>query len=454
MILPSVLACRPADTPVLVGLSGGADSAALLDMLVRAGVPVSAAHVNHSIRGADADRDAEFCRALAGKYGVPFFLLHADVPAEADAAGEGLEEAARRVRYAFFRRVMEENGIPLLATAHNADDNLETLLFHLVRGSGARGGCGIPPVRQLDPEGKLLCVRPILGMTKAEVLDYCRAHGLEYVTDATNDDVSYARNRLRALVLPELRRINPDAAGAALRFCEALREDENFLASLAAEVPPGEADDAERLAALPVPVRSRVLLRRAAACGARPEYRHLRSLADAAARGSGTVNLPGSVIARVKDGKLTYLRDGRQKKTASPEEIYPSPARAPLHGGENRLPGCTGTVIVNSDPKNCRGIYNLSIINSLNIDTINGELFLRTRQAGDRILCGGKMKNIKKMLSGAHTPLSAAERRRLPVLCDADGIVWVPFLPPRDGSAAGTAAPEKCLAIGFSREET
>lgn len=442
-ILPTTLAGLPSDTPVLLGLSGGADSSALLHMLVRAGVRVSTAHIHHGIRGAEADRDEDFCRALAARCGVPIHVLHADVPAAARERHEGLEEAAREIRYAFFLRVMREHGIPILATAHNADDNLETLLLHIIRGSGTRGGGGIPPVRPLDETGRLVAVRPILTMTKDEILAYCEEHGLSYVTDSTNADVSYARNRLRAAVLPELRRINPDAAGAALRFCDALREDERYFDAQTEALLTGNELCTDELAALPPALGTRVLIRTARRAGAEPDRSHIKAMLDCIAQDCGSVVLPGSVIARVGDGRLTYLRDEREKRARRTEDGYPAPACAPLRDGKNRLPGTSGTLFYAAGEewtKNSHKIYNSSTSVSLNIDRIKGSLFCRTRRPGDRILCGGMHKSVKKLLCDAHTPLPAALRRALPVVCDGDGIVWVPYLPPRDGCKASLGA--------------
>ena len=167
--------CAPG-TPVLTGLSGGADSVALTHLLARCaardGFPLTALHVHHGIRGAEADRDAAFCAAFAKALGVELITVRVDVPALAEASGDGLETAARDARYRVFEAVMRERGIPLLATAHHADDNAETVLFRLCRGTGLRGLCGIPACRQL---GDGWVTRPLLPFTKEELLSYCRA---------------------------------------------------------------------------------------------------------------------------------------------------------------------------------------------------------------------------------------------------------------------------------------
>ncbi|MBQ9719006.1 MAG: tRNA lysidine(34) synthetase TilS, partial [Clostridia bacterium] len=196
-------AMRKAGT-VIAAYSGGADSSCLLHHLVRwcagNGVTLAAAHVNHGIRGEDADRDERFCRETCGKLQVPLYVLREDVPALAAQSGRGLEETARSVRYSFFDRVSKElTGSPdaaVVATAHNADDHLETVVFNLLRGSGTRGLSGIDPLR----DGRF--VRPLICDTGAEIRRWCENHRVPYVTDATNADTDYTRNFIRHNIVP------------------------------------------------------------------------------------------------------------------------------------------------------------------------------------------------------------------------------------------------------------
>lgn len=168
---------------ILVGLSGGADSAALITVLCRLsekyGYKVYAAHVNHCLRGDAADRDEDFSRQLAERLGAGFFSLRADVAKLAEERGISEEEAGRNVRYSFFDKIADENGIELIATAHHRNDNAETILMNFMRGSGVSGLSGIPYRR-----GRI--IRPLLGVTRAEIERFCAENGIEYVTDATN----------------------------------------------------------------------------------------------------------------------------------------------------------------------------------------------------------------------------------------------------------------------------
>ena len=176
---------------ILVALSGGADSTALLLSLQACGCELAAAHLNHCLRGSESDRDEDFVRALCARLGVPLTVERADVRAHAAAQGCGIEEAARSLRYAFLERAADAVGADWIATAHTADDNLETVLFHLTRGTGTRGMAGIPPRR-----GRI--IRPLLGATRTEIEAYLAGKGEPYVTDSSNLTDAHTRNRIRS----------------------------------------------------------------------------------------------------------------------------------------------------------------------------------------------------------------------------------------------------------------
>ena len=214
---------RPAPGEALVvGLSGGADSVALLDALALLRGPrrlrLVAAHLDHGLRPSAAE-DAAFCRALCARLGVPLREGRADVRARAAREGRGLEDAARRERYAFLRRVAREEQAGVVAVAHTRDDQAETLLLRLLRGAGAAGLAAMRPRR-----GRLL--RPLLDVSRDEVLAHLRARSLEWREDPTNADPAHLRNRVRHELLPYLeQRFNP-AARAVIARAAALLADE------------------------------------------------------------------------------------------------------------------------------------------------------------------------------------------------------------------------------------
>ena len=215
---------------VLCAVSGGSDSVAMLCMLLQVAaersLSIEAAHYNHRLRGEEADRDENFVRSLCAKLGVRFHSESGDVAQRAGELGTGIEETARRMRYEFLMRTAERIGADVISTAHTSNDNAETVLMHLARGSGARGLAGIPPVR-----GKI--IRPLLCLTRQEVQEYLTRNGIDHVEDSTNDDPSYTRNRVRIELMPLFHAMNPSFAQDVLSLSELLRADDAFLDSLA-----------------------------------------------------------------------------------------------------------------------------------------------------------------------------------------------------------------------------
>ena len=407
----------------LLGLSGGADSVCLFHLLLEGGYGFAAAHVNHGIRGKEADRDAEFCRNLCRKHGVALFEHFADVPAIAKESGKSLEEAARDVRYAFFKETASREGISVLLTAHNADDNAETLLLALTRGCSPSGACGVAPRRELDG---LTVERPLLSYSKAAITELCRARGYDFVTDSTNSDISYPRNRVRQNVLPELGAINPEFLAAFLRFTEQARADSEYLdkEAEACASDPTLSD----IAACPRVVAKRALAIAAHRAGASPETVHVEAMLEMAIRGSGSVSLPGAIRAECRSGRIVFSPDTREKDP----QIYPKYEPITLEAGENQLPSGKLTLIFGELTNDFSQIYNLSISAHINPDRIKGRIYARPRREGDRILVGGMHRSVKKLISEKLSWLSLEARRSLPVVCDGEEIIWVPYLEASD----------------------
>jgi len=249
------------DTSVLVALSGGADSVALLLLLfdaLRDGnlCALAAAHYHHGLR-ASAEDDAAFCARLCASLGIPFFCGHGDVRSAARTAGESLETAARRLRYAYLRAVREEISADCIVTAHHADDQAETVLLHLLRGSGLRGLCGMQP-----RNGDL--ARPLLGVPRGAILSFLSERGQAYCIDETNDDLAYTRNRVRRELLPLLADYNPRIRESLCSMAELLSEDEQYLSTEAERLLQRSASDGGQLRTelcmAPPSIRTRALL--------------------------------------------------------------------------------------------------------------------------------------------------------------------------------------------------
>lgn len=216
--------------PVLAAVSGGRDSMVLLDILrrvcTRADTPLLVCHVHHGIRGAEADRDAEFVASVCGKLGVKWVVERVDVPA-GRLTGGSEEEVARALRYEALGRVADGIGTCLIATAHHAGDQAETVLDRILRGTGLTGLGGM---RANRPLGRHLLVRPLLAVTPQDVSDYARSVGVRHVEDSTNGELRYRRNRIRHELLPQLRRLyNPRVDEALVRLAALAADDDDWL---------------------------------------------------------------------------------------------------------------------------------------------------------------------------------------------------------------------------------
>ena len=219
---------------VLIGVSGGPDSVALLHLLVGlkddARIRLAVAHVDHQLRP-DSQDDAEFVAGLARRWGLPVAVIRRDVRHASDARGLSLEDRARRVRYAAFQEIAREQGTTRLALAHTADDQAETVLMRLLRGCGLTGLAGIPMTRSL---GDVTIIRPLLGVWREEVLGYLRLHRLSCRQDPTNQDPRFLRNRIRHELLPLLEReYNPQLKPLLNQLAEQCRTDAGFLSEAA-----------------------------------------------------------------------------------------------------------------------------------------------------------------------------------------------------------------------------
>ena len=246
---------RPGDG-VVVGLSGGPDSVFLLYALhtlqARMGFTLRAVHVHHGIRGAEADRDEAFSAELCAKLAVPFQAVHVAAPAYAAQQGLSLEEAARILRYEALETARQQMTTPTawIAVAHHLDDQAETVLHNLVRGAGLRGLAGMENRRNH-------VIRPLLSIKREDILKWLEQNNILYVTDSTNADPHYTRNRIRSTVLPELREINPEASAHIAHSAALLREADAYFHALALQY----VDAHATLTASPVSLPEATILR-------------------------------------------------------------------------------------------------------------------------------------------------------------------------------------------------
>ena len=416
-------AMLPPGGHILCAVSGGADSVCLLHWLraqaAGGGFTLTAAHFDHRLRGAESRRDADFVRRLCEEWGMPCVAGAGDVAEEAGRRGAGLEETGRELRYAFLKRTAEAVGADLIATAHNADDNVETLLLHLIRGSGLQGLTGIRPRR----DG---LIRPLLTTTRAEILSYLEAFGLPHVEDSTNADAAYARNKLRREVIPLLRAINPRLEEGLTAAMTRLRADNDYLTAqalaAARQAEPiqtgGLAIPAAQVGRRPDPIAVRVV---SALLGRLGEYQFRSAHLDgvvALARStdpSGSLDLPHGLVARRVYG-LLVLEPAAEGCCGWEETtlVVPGETRLPSLGWRLifRLTAAPGTPP--EDPFLCY----------LDPAALDGPLVARPRAEGDVITLPGRpRKSVKKLLIDAKVP--RLERGRLPLIADRRGPVWL-----------------------------
>lgn len=430
---------RP-DARVVAAVSGGSDSMAMLTALnmlkAEYGFTLCAAHVNHCLRGNDADSDEAFVCEKCREMGVELYVKKADIKRLAAEKGIGLEECGRQVRYEFFESLGDD---VIIATAHNLSDKTETFLFNFSRGSALRGLCSIPAVR-----GNV--VRPLIDCSKAEILEFCEKNGIEYVTDATNSDVKYSRNRIRHNVVTQLREINPAFEECAGRCMESLNEDEAFLASLAADAVENARRengwDADFLAKLPLPVKKRALIAiTEKACGITPEYRFMCRLCELLET-SGSLQINGGITVRVRKGKVDF--------PSAPEETPPAVIleKSAFFGG-----ALIETEIINiAETNNLQKISDQVLEYRLDYDKIHGKLLVRSREEGDRITLAARNcgKSLKKLFNELAIP--PEKRNSLAVFADEKGIVLV------EGAGVSQAvridkSTEKILLIRIDRRK-
>ena len=279
---------KSGDTAV-VGLSGGADSCALLLVLLdikdELGLEIRACHINHNLRGSESDGDESFVRELCKERGVELTVFSIDVRGAAQKH-ESLEETARRLRYEKFEELCEDGA--KLATAHTANDNAETVLMNMIRGTGTKGLAGIPPVR-----GKF--IRPLIACTREETEAYCAGKGVRFVTDSSNKSDDYTRNRIRHKVIPLLSEFNPSFISAVTRMTQAVGEDSAFLDSYsrgcAEECACGKGYDSRKLRELPDAVRFRIIAGELRRNGVEPTKLRVEQCTEIIGRGMGKVNL-------------------------------------------------------------------------------------------------------------------------------------------------------------------
>lgn len=391
---------------VLVALSGGADSVALaLELLglQRDGkiLRLEAAHLHHGIRGSEADRDAAFVTELCRSLGLPLHTERIDVPRIAKETGVSLELAARNARYAFLERVAADRNLDCIAIGHHRDDQAETLLLHLLRGSGTDGLAGMR-----FRSGRL--IRPLLNTPKEEILAYLEACGQSFCTDATNFETDATRNRIRLQVIPALESVNPAIGRTLAETAAHIAEDADYLNALKEDAQRRCGTNRRALSGLPRPIRLRVLR----------DLLPYRDFTHAdLERLDALLSGQTGDTATLKNGVVAWL-DADDLRIGIPEN---APYEAPVpRAGSVRLPHGTLTVeTVERAAIPCGGSDAY-----IDADRLTGSVTARSLQSGDRFTPLGMRGT--KLLSDYLTDRKVPRfLRTMPILCDEQGVVWV-----------------------------
>ena len=426
---------------VLVALSGGADSVALLHFLHTLKdewqLKLGALHLNHQLRGQESGRDEAFVRDLCAQLEIPLSVESFDVKQAAKQAGESVEQCGRRLRYDFFERQASQAGAKV-ATAHTASDNAETMLINLARGTALRGLAGIPPVR-----GRI--IRPLITCTREEIELYCRKNTLSWVDDSTNQSDGHTRNRVRHHVLPLLTRENPRLAERLTHLSQTLRDDADYLDELAIQAgrnltrPDGSLERAGFLHLAPA-LKGRVLadLLRTASIPISGEL--IEGLSNIIATGKGSRQIGGGMIFSC-DGESFCIKAASVK--AEQDYFSLSIDAAAFEDTPREVEVFPGKRVILSvhcknRQENVKELQKKGLtycLSCLDYDKIVNVVTLRGRLPGDKLRPPGRgcAKTLKNLFQ--ENGVESARRQKKIIAADEEGVLWVEGLGPDERAA-------------------
>lgn len=400
---------------IVVGFSGGADSVCLLHILNSLkslfGFSLKAVHINHGIRGDEAKRDEGFAEAFCMKYDIPFQAFSFNCVEEALRSKETLEECGRRLRYECFNKACGEKS--KIATAHNSNDNAETIIFNITRGTSVKGLCGIPFVRDN-------IIRPLLYCSRKEIEGYCKENALDYVTDSTNSEVEYTRNKIRHLILPILEEINPSYISSFNALSDNAKIVTDYLSNetrcLIQKSKIGDfIYDKKILANADKAVTCELLCSEFSEyCNMALDRKKVYNLYELLTNG-GRLQLYGNIFAEVKKD---YFRFYQISESASEDEMIITSYPFERQFGNYAI---KLEKIVN----NSKIVNQIDMGDMIDCNTVSGNLVLRTRKAGDEFTFPKRnvTKSLKKLFTEENIPIEM--RNKIPVISDDAGVVWI-----------------------------
>ena len=423
---------------VIVALSGGADSMSLLYFLHskqdELNITVEAAHLNHNIRGAEAQRDADFVAEYCRSIGVKLHYRSVDIPALADRQRLGHEECGRRERYSFFAELCADDARTVTATAHTASDNAETVLLNITRGCGLNGLCGIPPVREN-------VIRPLILCTRREIEAYCTRNNIPFVTDSTNLSSEYSRNRIRLSVIPQLETINPSIVASLNRLSSVSRGDSELIKRLARKeinsCAAGQGFSVDKLKCADTALLPHIIKILAEdRLNVIPEKRQLDLITEIISKGSGAVQLRANKYVSIKAGLLLFTESVSKDKVKDdyqPEYDF-EPGMSFLF--DEKYIEISRKMF--SEPK----INKKLLIDCISCGIISDDTKIRYRKSGDVFSPYGRgcTKTVKKLFKELKIPLEERSKRLL--IANGSKVLWIEGI-----GASQDAAPvnEECF---------
>lgn len=434
---------------VLVGFSGGADSVTLLFSLseIMGKENIHAFHVNHMLRGEEADGDEEFCKNICNKNGISFSSEKIDVASAAN--GVGVEEKARDMRYAALINEARKRGYNKIALAHTASDNIETVIFNLARGTGLSGMRGIVPKRSAE---ELEIIRPLILCTREEIENYVKYRSLPFCTDKTNFDTHYKRNFIRHKIVPLLKELNPVAEERASSMCELISRDDEFIKKYSEEFIRNHnivnSVDVSLFSSLPEAIKNRISeAMHKNVCGGSLEAKHFSDISALANKAkSGTrISLPGKAYAIIEKNSLVFKGESLYKEENTKKDFSKK-----LRIGTEKSETGFSVYIVKRGEENKEELLSLSENAVFNAKTllpknVMKDLTVRNRKDGEKYIFGGMTRTLKKLIS-SESPKVKCNR---PVFCDEKGIIWFPPFRIRDDVYAETKSSETVYSLYY-----
>lgn len=414
----------PHYSKVVVGVSGGADSMCLLHYLLsvknQLDLEIIVAHINHNLRGDESLRDENFVRDYCNKNNIKFELKSVDISSLAKDRKIGTEECGRNVRYDFFNKLAGLEG--LIATAHTASDNAETLLFNITRGTGINGLSGIPPTRDN-------IIRPLIFMSREDVEEYCKENKVVYITDSSNLSDNYSRNKIRHHVIPHLKNINSRLENNISKLSETAKEDNDYLLELArlslnsTEYKNGY--DAKKIHSLALPIKKRSIILMAQKHNIKINSNHINIIIGMLSD-KGAVDIDEN-IQFICDGIVCYFTERNKQNDSSLKNINNN-WEFRLNKTKEFNINNQKYLIISSHNDNIRQNFKNSKIlfnNSINCDIIADNTLIRGRRAGDFFAKAGRncTKSLKKLLN--ELKFTQEQRQNLVLIANGSEVLWI-----------------------------